>query len=68
MLVAAVLLAGAAYGAWYGLDEALGRSLAGQIVSVGAGIGAGIAIYAAGVWVLGVKEARQIRALLPFGR
>jgi putative peptidoglycan lipid II flippase len=68
MLAAAALLAGASYGAWYGLDEALGRSLAGQVVSVGAGIGAGLAVYAAGVWLLGVKEARQIRALLPFGR
>ena len=37
MLAAAALLAGAAYGVWYGLDEALGRSLLAQIASVGLG-------------------------------
>ncbi len=66
MLVAAALLALAAYGAWYGLDDALGRSLAAQVAAVGVAICAGVAVYAAAVWVLGVKEARQIRALLPF--
>ena len=35
MLVAAAALAGAAYGRWYGLDDALGRSLGAQIASVG---------------------------------
>jgi putative peptidoglycan lipid II flippase len=68
MLASAALLGIAAYGAWYGLDEALGRSLAAQIVSVGAAIALGLAIYIAGVWALGVQEARQIRRLLPFGR
>jgi putative peptidoglycan lipid II flippase len=65
MLAGAALLAGVSYAAWYGLDHALGRSLPGQAVSVGAGIAAGLAVYAAAVWVLGVPEARQIRALLP---
>jgi putative peptidoglycan lipid II flippase len=65
MLAAAALLGAAAYGAWYGLDQALGRSLAAQVASVGGGIGAGAALYAAGVWVLQVPEARQLRALLP---
>ena len=65
MLAASALLAGAAYGGWYGLDELLGRSLAAQLVSVGAGIVAGVAVYAAAVWVLKVPEARQIRTLLP---
>ena len=64
MLVAAALLAGAAYGVWYGLDEWLGRSLLAQMVSVFTGIGAGLAIYAIGVWLLRVPEARQIRRLL----
>jgi putative peptidoglycan lipid II flippase len=65
MLLAAALLAGVSYAAWYGLDDALGRSLIAQLVSVGAAIGAGGAVYAAAVWMLGVPEARQIRALLP---
>ena len=64
MVLAAALLGGAAYAIWYGLDDALGRTTVGQIVSVGAAIGAGIAIYAAAVWALRVPEARQIRDLL----
>jgi putative peptidoglycan lipid II flippase len=65
MLAAAALLAGVSYGAWYGLDGALGRSLPAQAAAVGVAIAAGLAAYAAGVWALGVQEARQIRALLP---
>jgi putative peptidoglycan lipid II flippase len=66
MLVAAAGLGGVAWAVWYGLDEALGRDLAAQIASVGAGIAAGFGVYAAGVWLLRIPEARQIRALLPF--
>jgi putative peptidoglycan lipid II flippase len=68
MLVAAALLAAASYGAWHGLDAALGRSLGGQIASVGGALAAGVAVYTAGVWIMGVPEARQIRSLLPGGR
>jgi len=64
MLGASALLAAAAYGPWYVLDEALGRSLAAQALAVGAAIAAGLAVYAAAVWALGVPEARQIRTLL----
>jgi putative peptidoglycan lipid II flippase len=64
MLVAAALLGGLAYGVWYGLDAALGRSLLAQAASVLGGIAAGIGVYAAAVWVLRVPEARQIRRLL----
>jgi putative peptidoglycan lipid II flippase len=65
MLGAGALLAAASYGAWYGLDEALGRGLAGQIVAVGGGIAAGLAVYAAGVWAMRIPEARQLLTLLP---
>ncbi len=64
MLLASVPLAALAYLAWYGLDEALGRSLLAQIASVGAGIVVGLAAYAAAVWALRIPEARQIRTLL----
>ncbi|HKP20065.1 MAG TPA: lipid II flippase MurJ, partial [Thermoleophilaceae bacterium] len=64
MTVAAALLAAVAYFAWKGLDEALGRSFAGQAVSVLTAIGAGSAVYAGAVWVLGVPEAKQIPRLL----
>jgi putative peptidoglycan lipid II flippase len=62
--VAAAALAGASYATWYVLDEALGRSLAAQIVSLGAGLGAGAAVYAAAITALRIPEAQQIRRLL----
>ena len=64
MLLAALPLAGAAYGVWYGLDAELGRSFVAQAVSVLSAITAGVVTYAAAVWVLRVPEARQIRRLL----
>ncbi|MBA2629608.1 MAG: hypothetical protein H0U84_01115, partial [Thermoleophilaceae bacterium] len=64
MLLAAVPLAGAAYGVWDALDGWLGRALVAQAVSVLAAIAAGGAAYAAAVWALRVPEARQIRRLL----
>jgi putative peptidoglycan lipid II flippase len=67
MAVAAALLAAVAYLVWKGLDDALGRSFAGQAVSVLTAIGAGSAVYAGTVWVLRVPEARQIPRLLGRG-
>jgi len=64
MLVAAALLAALSYLTWDGLDEQLGRSLAGQAVSVLSAIAVGVGAYAAAVWVLRVPEARQIPRLL----
>jgi putative peptidoglycan lipid II flippase len=60
MLVAAAALGAAAYGVWWVLDQALGRSLPAQIVAVGGGLGVGGAIYVALVLALRIKEARQI--------
>jgi putative peptidoglycan lipid II flippase len=65
MLAASALLAGVAYGAWYGLDDLLGRAFLAQVVSVGLGIAAGGVVYIAAVWAMGVPEMRQIRTLLP---
>jgi putative peptidoglycan lipid II flippase len=65
MLIAAALLGGVAWAVWDGLDAALGRDLPGQAVSVLVAIAAGTCVYAAAVWMLGIPEARQIRALLP---
>jgi putative peptidoglycan lipid II flippase len=64
MLGAAALLGGVAYGVWYGLDEALGRSLVAQIVSVGTALVAGFGTYAAAVWAMRLPEALQIKRLL----
>jgi putative peptidoglycan lipid II flippase len=63
--LAAAALAATAYGVWYGLDDALGRGLGGQIASLGTALLAGAAVYALAVWLLRVPEARQVRALLP---
>lgn len=64
MSVAAVVLAGVAYGVWHTLDEAVGRALLGQLLSVGSGLAAGGAAYAALVVGLDVPEARQLMARL----
>jgi putative peptidoglycan lipid II flippase len=63
MLVAAALLGGVAYGAWYGLDELLGRSLPAQLVAVGVALALGGLAYAAVVLRSGLPEARQILEL-----
>jgi putative peptidoglycan lipid II flippase len=64
MLVAAAALGGAAYAVWWALDQVVGRSLTGQIVSVGGGLATGGAIYVALVLALRVNEARQIIGLV----
>jgi putative peptidoglycan lipid II flippase len=64
MLLAAALLGAVAYGAWYGLDHALGRQFVAQAIAVVGAIGAGFAVYALAVWTLQVPEARQMRDLL----
>jgi putative peptidoglycan lipid II flippase len=64
MLAAAAALSGVAYGVWWLLDRELGRALWAQCVSVGVALAAGTAVYAAGVWLLRVPEARQIRTLV----
>jgi putative peptidoglycan lipid II flippase len=64
VLLAGAALAAVSWGVFAGLDDVAGRSLAGQAVAVGGAIAAGLAAYAAGVWALGVPEARQIRDLV----
>jgi putative peptidoglycan lipid II flippase len=55
--LASALAAGAAFGIWFGLDEALGRSLGAQVVSVGLGIAAAVAVF------LGLARLLRIREL-----
>jgi putative peptidoglycan lipid II flippase len=64
MTAAAALLCAVAYPVWYGLDQALGRTLAAQLIAVVTAILAGGAAYVAAVLAMGVPEARQIRNLL----
>ena len=64
ILTCAVALGGVAYAVWAPLDALLGRSLLGQIGSLGAAFAAGLAVYAIGVWLLRVPEARQVGRLV----
>jgi putative peptidoglycan lipid II flippase len=58
--VASALLAGACYGTWYVLDEALGVGLLAQVMTVGVALLVGVVVYALVVRALGIPEARQI--------
>jgi len=62
--VAAALLAGASYGTWYVLDQALGVGILAELISVGTALLVGIAVYAAVVLALRIPEARQIERLI----
>jgi putative peptidoglycan lipid II flippase len=62
--IASAALAGASYGVWRLLDEALGRGLAGQIVSLGVALAVGAAVYAAAITLLRIPEAAQIWRLV----
>jgi putative peptidoglycan lipid II flippase len=64
VVLASAALAGASYGVWWLLDDALGRGLADQIVSLGVALGVGAIVYAAAITVLRIPEARQIWRLL----
>jgi putative peptidoglycan lipid II flippase len=57
-------LAAAGYGVWHVLDQALGRGLAGQIVSLGGGLAVGGAVYLALAKLLRIAELEQIMRLL----
>ncbi len=63
ILLASGIGAAAAFGAWWLLDEALGRQLWAQIVSLGVGLVAGGAVYLAAARLLGVRELQALRAL-----
>jgi hypothetical protein len=62
--IAAALLAGAAYGTWHLLDQALGVGLPAQLLTVGAALAVGLAVYVVTVLLLGIPEARQIEGFV----
>ena len=70
MLAAGALLAAVAYGIWYVLDDALGRSLAAQAVALGVAMAIGLGVYAVAAILLRIGEAAQIRRIVGgrFGR
>jgi putative peptidoglycan lipid II flippase len=60
---ASALLAGAAYGVWWGLDDLLGRSVGAQIVTVSAGLTGGGLVYVVACRALRVRELNALLAL-----
>ncbi len=62
--LAAAVLAGAGYGIWFVLDDALGRGLVAQVISLSAGLGAGGLAYLGAVTALRIPEAQQISHLV----
>jgi putative peptidoglycan lipid II flippase len=61
--VASALLAGVAFGVWYGLDDLFGRSFGAQLVSLGAALVVGIAFYVFCCKLLGVRELHTLLSL-----
>ena len=66
--LAAALLAAVAYGLWWLLDDALGRSLGTQIVSLAAALAAGFVAYGVACRLLGVRELEALLSLRSRGR
>ena len=64
IVVASAVLAGAAYGTWFGLDHALGRSFAAQLASVVTALVVGTGVYLLTCRALRVRELGALLALL----
>ncbi len=62
--IASAALAGVSWVTWYGLDQALGRGLGGQIISLGGALALGGIAYFAAAKVLRIAELEQILRLL----
>jgi putative peptidoglycan lipid II flippase len=60
---ASLALGVVAFGVWYLLDQALGRSLGGQLVSVSAALAAGTAVYLGACRALHVRELDALLGL-----
>jgi putative peptidoglycan lipid II flippase len=62
--LAAAALAVVAYPVWHVVDEAVGRSLAGQLLSLGSAFAAGLTTYLISCRLLGVRELDALLSLL----
>ncbi len=63
IVVASAVLGAVAFGLWFALDQALGRSFPAQVVSVGGALVAATAAYLVCCRLLGVREARALLRL-----
>jgi putative peptidoglycan lipid II flippase len=59
--LASLVLGAIAFGVWYGLDDALGRSTIAQIVSLGSALAVGAAAYLGACTLLRVRELDALR-------
>ena len=62
--VASVVLGAVAFGVWYALDRALGRTVGAQIVSLGLALAVGAAAYFGVCRLLRVRELDALRGLV----
>jgi putative peptidoglycan lipid II flippase len=63
IVAASAVLAGAAFGIWYGLDRIAGRSFGGQLASVGGALAVGTVVYLVSCRALRVRELDALLAL-----
>ena len=63
IVVASVVLAAVSFGVWWGLDDLLGRSVGGQLVSLLAALTLGGAVYVAAARALGIREVEALLSL-----
>ncbi len=61
--VVSALLAGVAFGVWYGLDHLLGQSFGAQLVSLCGALAVGIAFYVFACKLVGVRELHTLLSL-----
>ncbi|MDQ3859255.1 MAG: murein biosynthesis integral membrane protein MurJ [Actinomycetota bacterium] len=62
--VASALAAAVAFGAWYALDGALGRSLGAQVVSVGGSLAVALGVFLVAARILRIPELDALLSLI----
>jgi putative peptidoglycan lipid II flippase len=63
VVAASTALGAAAFGVWYGIDAAVGRSFGGQVLSVGLALAVGAGVYLIACKALRVREMEALLAL-----
>jgi predicted membrane protein len=63
VVLASAVAAAAAFGAWYALDDALGRGLVAQLVSLGSAFAVGGLVYIGLGRALGLRELEALLLL-----
>jgi putative peptidoglycan lipid II flippase len=61
---ASLVFGAVAFGAWFGFDRLLGRTVLAQVVSLGVALGAGVAVYLGVCRALRVRELDALRSML----